>query len=127
MVARPVLQAKCHLVTCPITSSHDTVLTSKKINKSQTNQTKGQMGSSWHLKRPVEEAHTSFVEVNTNGLIRDFLLINLANLIFCISEGKICQVRWYLNFLKSFSLEERKQNFFKKKGTLKQSEEQNLG
>jgi thiamine pyrophosphokinase len=57
-------------ITFPITSSHDTDLTSEKINKSQT---KGQMGSSWHLKWPVEEAHTSFVEVNTNGLIRDFL------------------------------------------------------
>jgi len=57
-------------ITFPITSSHDAILTSKKINKSQT---KGQMGSNWHLKWPVEEAHTSFVEVNTNGLIRDFL------------------------------------------------------
>ncbi|MFS7920287.1 putative DNA-directed RNA polymerase [Helianthus anomalus] len=48
----------------------------------------------WDQDKKIEKACASFVEIRTNGLIRDFLRIDLASHLFHIPEkGTICRVQ----------------------------------
>ncbi|MFS7920308.1 putative DNA-directed RNA polymerase [Helianthus anomalus] len=48
----------------------------------------------WNQDKKIEKACASFVEIRTNGLIRDFLTIDLAIHLFHIPEkGMICRVQ----------------------------------